>query len=154
MPFRFFQVPAYGDDAENALNQFLEQNRIVQIDREFVGAAQGGGHWAFCVEYLADPARTESEPTKPKPGTRRPALDYREVLDSETFAVFAKLRQIRKQLADAEGVPPYSVANNGQLSGMATNRVATEADLRAIAGFGETRLAKYGADLLKWRDLP
>ena len=79
---------------------------------------------------------------------RRGKIDYREVLSEADFAVFAKLRALRKTLADAEGVPAYALFSNEQLAEMAQRRVRTASALREIAGVGEARLEKYGADFL------
>ena len=46
-------------------------------------------------------------------------IDYKEVLDEKTFALFSKLREKRKVLAEKDAVPVYSVFTNEQLAQMA-----------------------------------
>jgi superfamily II DNA helicase RecQ len=62
--------------------------------------------------------------------------------------VFARLRALRKERADADGVPAYAVFTNDQLAEMVQHRAVTAAALREIAGVGEARAEKYGAAFL------
>ena len=48
--------------------------------------------------------------------------------------MFARLRALRKETADAEGVPAYALFTNDQLAEMVQRRVVTAAALREIAG--------------------
>jgi len=58
--------------------------------------------------------------------------------------LFAKLRQLRKELADAEDVAPFIVFNDATLSEMARKQPATSADMLNISGVGDTKLERYG----------
>ncbi len=79
---------------------------------------------------------------------QRSKVDYREVLNEQDFAVFAKLRDLRKEIAQASGVPVYAVFNNEQLAKMVQEKARTKADLEAIAGVGDARIEKYGPRFL------
>ena len=72
-------------------------------------------------------------------------IDYKDVLKPEEFAVFAKLRDLRKQIAQAEAVPVYTIFTNEQLADMVRAKVTTRAGLGKIDGIGEARVEKYGA---------
>ena len=116
MQLKFFTVPVLGgDEAADALNRFLGAHRILGVDRSFV---QDGANsaWALCVSF--EPAG-EGRPQSGKRGK----IDYREVLNEQDFAVFARLRALRKELAEAEGVPPYALFTNEQLAAMIQRRV-------------------------------
>jgi len=63
-------------------------------------------------------------------------------------ALFDELRTLRKQLADAQGVPPYIVFGDATLVQMARNKPLDEQALLAITGVGEHKLEKYGAAFL------
>jgi superfamily II DNA helicase RecQ len=63
--------------------------------------------------------------------------------------LFAKLRSVRKRLADGEGVPAYAIFTNEQLAAMIRAGVRSRAELAAIDGVGEARVAKYGAAFLE-----
>ena len=83
-------------------------------------------------------------------GAARGKVDYREVLSPEDFAVFARLRQVRKEIAQAEAVPVYTVFTNEQLAQMVQARATTKAALEKIAGVGDARIEKYGARVLEF----
>ena len=78
-----------------------------------------------------------------KDGAARNRVDYRETLDPEEFVVFAKLRELRKQIAQVKAVPIYMVFTNEQLSQMVQARATTRSDLERIAGVGDARIEKY-----------
>jgi ATP-dependent DNA helicase RecQ len=62
--------------------------------------------------------------------------------------LFDELRRLRKELADAEGKPPYIVFGDATLVQMAREKPLTEQDLLTISGVGQAKLEKYGADFL------
>ena len=62
--------------------------------------------------------------------------------------MFSQLRQLRKELAEREGVPVYAVFTNEQMAAMVTGRVASVAGMKKIEGIGEGRIEKYGAAVL------
>ncbi len=59
-------------------------------------------------------------------------------------ALFEKLRQLRKQLADQQAVPPYIIFSDVALRQMARFYPQTEADFARISGVGETKLREFG----------
>jgi ATP-dependent DNA helicase RecQ len=59
-------------------------------------------------------------------------------------ALFERLRQLRKQLADERGVPPYIVFSDVSLRQMARNYPATEREFAGISGVGERKLLEFG----------
>ncbi len=68
--------------------------------------------------------------------------------DAAVMAVFERLRVLRKNLALAEGVPPYCVAHDRMLIEVAQQRPRSLEDLRKIRGFGPRLTAKYGPHFL------
>ena len=64
-------------------------------------------------------------------------------------ALFEQLRQLRKRLADAQGVPPYVIFGDATLAHMARARPTDEAALLAVHGVGEHKLARYGSAFLR-----
>lgn len=59
--------------------------------------------------------------------------------------LFAKLRGLRKELADAEDVPPYVVFSDATLAEMAQKMPTSDAEFLKVSGVGFTKLNKYGA---------
>ncbi len=135
--YAFFKIPLCPDGTETEdLNKFLRSHRVVQTIKEIVSDG-GASFWAFSVEYLLD--------GNPE-GKARPQgkIDYREILNDADFKLFARLRALRKELAEREGVPVYAVFTNDQLADMATRRPASIADLKNLAGIGEGRSGRFG----------
>jgi len=146
MAFKFFTVPIQDSGrAEGELNGFLRSHKVLSVDRRWV--EQGpSSFWSFCVDYL----ETSSGGTGDgRPAGQRGKVDYKEVLSTEDFAVFARLRELRKEIAQAEAVPVYTIFTNEQLAQMVQARVQDKAALEKIAGVGDARLDKYGARMLE-----
>ncbi|WP_413207864.1 HRDC domain-containing protein [Rhodospirillum sp. A1_3_36] len=119
MRIDLFTIPAHGgEDGLDDLNALLSSARIVTVDRHFVsdGAAS---FWAVCV--VSQPGGKHRPFAKPG---KKPSIDYREVLDAEDFALYARLRDLRKTLAEREGVPVYAVMTNEQMAEMARHPIA------------------------------
>lgn len=142
MQLRFFTVPIHGSEAiSEELNRFLASQRILVVERHLVQDG-GASAWAVCVAF--EPAGEGGRP----PTTRRGKVDYREVLSEADFIAYARLRNLRKEIAEQDGVPVYALFTNEQMAEMVTRRVATVGALREIAGVGDARVEKYGAPFL------
>lgn len=59
------------------------------------------------------------------------------------------LRDCRKQLADAQNVPPYVIFHDATLAEMIAARPRTMDELLGISGVGKTKLQKYGEAFLQ-----
>ena len=140
MQLRFFRIPA-GDTGcfAEELNAFLRGHRILTVQRELV-SWQDGAWWMICVEYLAAAAGAGPSAN----GSSKGKIDYREKLSAEDFAVFSALRDVRKELAERDGVPVYAVFTNEQIAEMVTSKANSLATLRKISGVGDGRIEKYG----------
>jgi superfamily II DNA helicase RecQ len=138
-------MPVHDDGAAIAeLNGFLRSHKVLSVDRRWVDL-ETESFWSFCVDYLE---RGAGGPQAAKGGPARGKVDYREVLSPDDFAVFVQLRQMRKEIAQAEAVPVYTVFTNEQLAQMVQTRATTKAALKRIAGVGDARIVKYGLRFL------
>jgi len=138
---KFFTVPLLDHHAgEDHLNRFLGDHRILSIDHQFVSAGSGS-FWAICVTY--------QEGNTANPPIAKGKIDYREVLPQAEFEIFARLRRLRKELAEREGVPAYALFTSEQLAVMVRNRVRTLQDLGKISGIGPARVEKYAQPFLE-----
>ena len=76
---------------------------------------------------------------RPRPGpARSPAMEL----------LFEKLRRLRKELADRDGVPPYIVFGDASLRLMAREYPVSETEFSGISGVGANKLRNYGAPFL------
>ncbi len=104
MAFKFFTIPIHDSEASEAdLNAFLRSHKILSVDRRWVDQGPNS-YWSFCVDYLDASSGTSGSRQQKERGK----IDFREVLSPEDFAVFAKLRELRKEIAQVEAVPVYS----------------------------------------------
>jgi ATP-dependent DNA helicase RecQ len=69
-------------------------------------------------------------------------------LNPDDEALFDRLRGLRKELADARGVPAYIVFNDRVLLEMAARRPADREALLEISGVGPAKLERYGEAFL------
>ena len=100
--------------------------------------------WAMAIEYL--PASDSAQPSTRNTTSK---TDFKALLPPEDFALFARLREWRKQIANAEAVPVYTVFTNEQLAEMSRRRPSSLSALCEIDGIGQGRLDKYGKAVLK-----
>lgn len=87
------------------------------------------------VQQTTVKARQEAAKAKAKPATKR-----QRVRDD----LFELLRQLRKQLAQQRGVPPYIIFSDATLEEMAARRPMQDAEMQQISGVGERKLQLYG----------
>lgn len=141
MKLHFFWINACGDGpGEAALNALLAGSRVVNLEKHFCSENSVPG-WAICVEVIPGPEKQPSKSTSQR-------IDYRQKLDSPTFAIFAELRAWRKKTAEREGVPVYAVFSNEQLAAMAQQRCSKRSDLNSIDGIGSSRIERYGEEVV------
>jgi ATP-dependent DNA helicase RecQ len=67
---------------------------------------------------------------------------------AEVEILFERLRKLRKQLADAQSVPPYVVFADSSLKLMAQQQPQTLEDFAEISGVGTHKLTQYGDKFL------
>jgi len=147
MQLKFFQMPLGGEGGLNEeLNGFLRSHRVLKVQRELV-QRESTPCWAVCVEYLDGTAPQNSGSRSGMRGEEK--KDYKQMLSETDFAVFTRLRDLRRSLAESEGVPVYAVFSNEQLAKFAQNRPQTKAELEKVDGVGGARSEKYGAKVLE-----
>ena len=141
MGLRFFVVPVQGGVAlEQELNAFMDGHKVVAVERRFVD--QGAcSFWAICVDYISHVRGNETAPTN----LSRSRVDYKLVLSSEEFGVFSRLRDLRKELSQAEAVPVYALFTNEQLAQMVQRRCRSRDDLAGIEGIGQAKTTTASA---------
>lgn len=137
--FRTFFVSPFGEPSvTDELNAFLRGNRIINVEKKLIDGERGTG-WLFLVEHGQEQKGS---------GQYGPKVDWREVLDNEQFALFERLRALRKSAAERHGVPVYAVFTNEHLAGMARSLPRSVKDLKAIPGIGASRIKQFGEEFL------
>ena len=111
----FFVSPFGEKTVTDELNNFLRSHRIVNVEKRLIDGERGTG-WVFLVEYGTEGGKNASNASSQR-------IDYREVLNPVEYALFDKLRILRKEIAEKSGIPVYAVFTNDQLAGMVKNRL-------------------------------
>ncbi len=70
------------------------------------------------------------------------------MLDDDERLLFERLRAVRRELADAAGVPAYIVFGDKVLLEMVARRPSSPRELLQVPGVGEAKLERYGAAFL------
>jgi len=86
---------------------------------------------------------------KAKPERKAARGQAREAVPLADRALFETLRAKRLELAKAANVPPYVIFHDKTLAEMAARYPRSVAELAAIPGVGEAKLARYGSAFLK-----
>jgi ATP-dependent DNA helicase RecQ len=84
--------------------------------------------------------------------------EKRSVSETPPPDLFNRLRALRRELADAQRVPPYIVFSDAVLYGLCAALPSNGEEMLAVPGIGQVKLEKYGAPFLKvlreWREEP
>jgi ATP-dependent DNA helicase RecQ len=88
-------------------------------------------------------ARTPITLTKPATASAKKARQVGDIACDENL--FARLRELRKRLADERDVPAYIIFSDVSLRQMARSYPADERALAQISGVGERKLREFGA---------
>lgn len=139
MQIRIFTISVLDNQAQtDELNAFLRGQKVLTVEQQIV-TVSNQPFWSFCVKYIP-----QGNPASAEKATK---VDYKEVLDADSFAVFATLRTIRKQLAEQDAVPAYAVFTDSELAEIAKLDSIDETTIRKIPGIGQKKIEKYGRTL-------
>lgn len=141
MQFQFFTIPIHDPQRKTEeLNRFLTSHPVTRVRRELVEFTDSA-FWVISVEYIDSPS--------PASESKKSKVDYRAILSEKDFTVFSQLRNWRKESAEKEGVPLYTLFTNEQLADIVRANPKSAGDLEQIEGVGEVRIKKYAEDLIK-----
>ncbi|MCO5974999.1 DNA helicase RecQ [Actinoallomurus sp. WRP6H-15] len=96
------------------------------------------------VPMRREPARTATKTAKAAKAGRAAAAD----LPEEALPVFERLRAWRAATAKEQGVPAYVIFHDATLREIATRAPGSLGELSSVNGVGESKLAKYGQQIL------
>jgi superfamily II DNA helicase RecQ len=145
MQFRIFTIPTTDDGtAIEEMNRFLRTHKILEAEQQLV-STKTGTQWHFCVKYLAN--ASGGEVGRPS-GVAK--IDYKEVLDEKTFAVFSALREVRKKIAGEDNLPIYAVFTNEELAGIAALPDITPETIKTVNGVGQKKTERFGHRLVEY----
>ena len=88
---------------------------LYNVEKKWINGERGTG-WTFLIEY----ANTDGKGSQP--GQLVARVDYRETLNPVEYALYDKLRTVRKEISEKLGIPIDAVFTNEQLAAMVKNR--------------------------------
>ena len=135
MQIRIFTLPLFPDTQQmEEFNLFLRANRIIDVRKEIV-THEGSSFWSFCVTFMPD-AKSAIQ----RGGNK---IDYKEILDKESFERFSLMRNARREVSKEEGVPAYFVFTDAELAELSTSEELTRDVMLSVPGIGQKRTEKY-----------
>ena len=90
--------------------------------------------------------RLREDPTTPARSRKRRGA---QPVAEADMGLWNALRACRKELADAQGVPPYVIFHDATLAEMIAARPRTDDQLLGVTGVGRSKLDKYGEAFLR-----
>ncbi len=147
-------VSTFGIGKESSANEWrgvfrqLIARGLLTVDIE--------GHGGLRLTEASRPVLRGEEPLRlrraAKPDKNRKAKTPREArqpfADASDQRLWDALRTRRRELAAAQGVPPYVVFHDATLAEMVENKPQSLSQLAGISGVGERKLAAYGDDFI------
>jgi ATP-dependent DNA helicase RecQ len=93
--------------------------------------------------------RLREDPKEPAVKKRAKASTAVEALGEGDRALFERLRELRKQIAAEQGVPPYVIFHDATLVGMAVEKPARAEEMLELSGVGRSKMEKYGERFIR-----
>ncbi|WIY59081.1 DNA helicase RecQ [Bacillus arachidis] len=138
--FNFHTLPTYG----------LLSNRSVKEVSEFIEFLIS--EELIAVEHGTYPTLKVTEKGKEvllgnENVLRKERVATRQIV--QDHPLFEILREVRKEIAQGEGVPPFVIFSDQTLKDMCAKMPQSDPELLQVKGIGEHKLAKYGSHFLQ-----
>lgn len=138
--FNFHTLPTYG----------LLSNRSVKEVSEFIEFLISDE--LIAVEHGTYPTLKVTEKGKEAllgkvNVLRKERVETRQIV--QDHPLFEVLREVRKEIAQGEGVPPFVIFSDQTLKDMCAKMPQSDSELLTVKGIGEHKLVKYGSYFLQ-----
>ncbi|MED1410974.1 MULTISPECIES: DNA helicase RecQ [Bacillus] len=138
--FNFHTLPTYG----------LLSNRSVKEVSEFIEFLIS--EELIAVEHGTYPTLKVTEKGKEvllgkENVLRKERVETRQIV--QDHPLFEVLREVRKEIAQGEGVPPFVIFSDQTLKDMCVKMPQSDSELLTVKGIGEHKLVKYGSHFLQ-----
>ncbi|PGT44824.1 DNA helicase RecQ [Bacillus anthracis] len=138
--FNFHTLPTYG----------LLSNRSVKEVSEFIEFLISDE--LIAVEHGTYPTLKITEKGKEvllgkENVLRKERVETRQIV--QDHPLFEVLREVRKEIAQGEGVPPFVIFSDQTLKDMCAKMPQSDSELLTVKGIGEHKLVKYGSHFLQ-----
>ncbi|MBO1625617.1 DNA helicase RecQ [Bacillus arachidis] len=138
--FNFHTLPTYGLLSNRSVKEVSEFIEFL-ISEELIAVEHGTYPTLKITEKGKEVLLgNENVLRKERVATRQIVQDH---------PLFEILREVRKEIAQGEGVPPFVIFSDQTLKDMCTKMPQSDAELLQVKGIGEHKLAKYGSHFLQ-----
>lgn len=146
--YQIFSLAIPHDPEElEALNAFIASHRIVHATHEMV-IRDGTPYCVFLLEYTSTGSALKASPARNSISGNTQHVDYSNVLTTEEFQRFDKMRDVRKEIGTTEGVKLFTVMTNAELAALAKANPHNQEEMLAVEGVSHERLERYGTRFL------
>jgi superfamily II DNA helicase RecQ len=148
--FRVFTLAfdtAAGRFDDTPVRDYLADKDVAAVSEHFF-THDGRPYLAVVVHCHGIRAADERAADAKRASARGRDESWRDVLESDDWPLFNRLREWRGERARAAGIPSYVICNNRQLAEVVKRRPASLAALGEVDGFGDAKLKNYGRELL------
>jgi superfamily II DNA helicase RecQ len=135
---------ALGGFRDDELREFLKDKELVSMQEHFF-VRNDIPYLTFVLKYF--PNRVETDQKLAPKGERDES--WRKLLTEKDMGLFNLLRDWRSQRSKKEGLPPYILFTNQQLTMIVKKRPQSLAELVQIDGIGNAKAQKYGQEILE-----
>jgi len=135
---------ALGGFDDEEVRDFLKDKELISC-RDYLFVKNEIPYLVFVFKYY--PAVQDDVGNKTTKKARKEE-SWKKTLSEHEMGLFNLLRDWRYQRCKKDGVPPYIILTNQQLSDIVKKRPQTASDLFKIEGIGKGKVDKYGEEIL------
>lgn len=140
MQLRIFQArldPSFTAQDQNELNQFMDSVYVKKTTTQYVPSEPD--FWSILVFYEQD--------TQPKKAVKQDVISDLDFSEGQR-AMLSALKTWRRDKAHELKMAEFMILPNAALNGVVVAYPKSLTDLRLVKGFGETKIHRYGDDIL------
>ena len=131
-------------------NGLVELGLLARSDGQYptLSVTDAGRAWLQSRQSLALDLRVDDEPPQRHTASAGTVPATHSSASPAASGLFARLRTLRRRLADEQGVPAFVVFNDASLRNLAAAQPTRPEDMLRVSGVGPAKLDKYGAQFL------
>ncbi|MED0981128.1 DNA helicase RecQ [Bacillus paramycoides] len=138
--FNFHTLPTYGLLSNRSVKEVSEFIEFL-ISEELI-AVEHGTYPTLKVTEIGKEVLLGKENV-----LRKERVETRQIV--QDHPLFEVLREVRKEIAQGEGVPPFVIFSDQTLKDMCAKMPQSDSELLTVKGIGEHKLVKYGSHFLQ-----
>jgi|SRR5688500_6319787 len=129
---------------QELINHFMEQVTIKKSATQFVPGEPD--FWSIVVYYENE--QPTNKPLKKSNGATKRIAEEEIELTEEQKEIVTALKQWRRDRANAINQPEYLICHNASIEALSRQKPRTLAELSEVKGFGDSKIAKYGEEVI------